>query len=183
MKKIFIIFSIIVAVLLGFYLFKSGGIYEGESSTATNDQDFDLTEEYRNEKYSFSFRHPKQFAPVFIEDHTDFSDTVTVFKTGESTMESFPSGFQISIQPFDEDLEKLTVERIKQDLSDLKIEDPQDVILGNYGSGVAFLSDDEGFEGKSREVWFIFRRNLYQIRSHVSYDAFLQKILNTWKFE
>ena len=92
-------------------------------------------------------------------------------------------GFQISISPIDEDIPALTVERIRQDLPNLLIESPQDVILGDAGKGVAFISNDSTFDGRSREVWFVFNRNLYQIRTYMKYDEVLRAVLSSWKFD
>ncbi len=95
-------------------------------------------------------------------------------------------GFQIHIQPIDEDISVLTLDRIRQDLPDILIENPQEVILGEgdtAGKGVAFMSNDPSFNGRSREVWFVYNKHLYQIRTYAEYDPLVQAVLSSWVFK
>jgi hypothetical protein len=172
-----VIGAVAIIIILG----GLGYFFYQDSAKSNNDQngptaEVSLTEEYVSEKYSFKFKHPKSYRVSFVED-LQGKDILTVI--GSNPRE----GFQVEIQPIDEDLTTLTSERIKQDLPDIKIESPQDVIIGAAGKGTAFLSDDPTFDGRSREVWFVFKQNLYQIRTYASNDQFLQSVLSTWEFQ
>jgi hypothetical protein len=90
------------------------------------------------------------------------------------------TGMQISITPFDEDTNVLTVERIKTDVPNLAIIAPQDVTLGATGRGVAFL-DGSGADAH-RQVWFVANKHLYQITAPISFDDEMKEILNSWTF-
>ena len=135
----------------------------------------DLDQTYTSDKYNFSFNYPKGLQASSIP--SDSGDVVVV-------ADSKGLGFQIYITPFDEPISVLSVERIKKDATDLAILNPQDVILGadaKAGKGVAFL-DGDGLQA-NRQVWFIYAGHLYQITAPVDFDATLQNVLNTWKFE
>jgi hypothetical protein len=89
---------------------------------------------------------------------------------------------QIIVSPFNEDLHALTQDRIHQDVPDMTISDSQPIQIGENYTGLAFKSDNEAFGGASREVWFAFRGNLYQISTYDRLDPLLKKIFATWKF-
>ena len=91
-------------------------------------------------------------------------------------------GVQIIVSPFSEDLHALTQDRIHQDVPDMKISEPQPVEIGANYTGLAFKSDNDAFNGASREVWFVLRGNLYQISTYDRLDPLLKKIFATWKF-
>ena len=174
------------AVLISVIVLISAGIFYGlkpekgitpsdlNASDIPTASNIDLTETYTNERFGFSFKYPLGFT-IGSVDQPDGSTLVIV-------QNNKAEGFQISIQPIDEDIQALTVERIRQDLPDIMIQNPQDVILGEHGKGVAFMSDDPTFDGKSREVWFVFNKTLYQIRTYERYDPLLQAVLSTWEF-
>jgi len=58
----------------------------------------------------------------------------------------------------------------------------QPVEIGDDYTGVAFRSDNPAFGGASREVWFVFHGNLYQISTYEHLDSLLQTMFSTWKF-
>lgn len=130
---------------------------------------------YANNTFGFSFKHPHDFS-------------VGSFKEGESTVfllqkAQAGQGVQIYITPIDETFD-MTKERIRTDIPDMDVRDEQVVELGERsGKGLAFLSDNEAFGGNSREVWFVYKNNLYQISTYASLDALLREVLNTWQFE
>jgi len=140
-----------------------------------------LTESYNNKTYDFSFRYPNGFTVSLVNDPENNQDIV-VLQSVSSSKPGIPLGFQISIQTIDEDIPAVTVEMIKRDLPDLVINSPQDVVIGNRGKGVAFISDDSAFGGVSREVWFVYRKRLYQISTYASNDSLVQSVLKTWQF-
>jgi hypothetical protein len=57
------------------------------------------------------------------------------------------------------------------------------VEVGPNYVGLAFKSDNQAFDGASREVWFVFRGNLYQISTYAWLDPLLQAIFKTWQFQ
>ncbi len=94
--------------------------------------------------------------------------------------------FQIVISPFDEP-GPLTLERIRQDLPDMAVEEPQKASIGGAEALVFFTSDAS--LGKTREVWFVWPEDpglygnyLYRVTSRSEFDAELSKIMATFKF-
>ena len=131
-----------------------------------------LTETYRNTMYDFSLKYPKGFLTnSFRQGDADFV-TISDNATG--------LGVQISITSFDEPTTNITAERVKQDIPDIVINDPQDVLLGSLGRGIAFV-DGSGSEAK-RQVWFVARGHLFQLTTPIAFDATLKKMLTTWAF-
>jgi hypothetical protein len=49
-------------------------------------------------------------------------------------------------------------------------------------SGLAFVSDNEAFGGRSREVWFVYDGYLYQISTYLGMDQLVQNVLASWTF-
>lgn len=131
-----------------------------------------LTQEYTNDEYRFSMNIPADFAKrdLPLDDGTTliFEDT-----SGH--------GLQILITPFD-DIRELTEDRVREDLPDLMMTDVQPVEIGSDYRGLAFKSDNDAFGGASREVWFVFRGNLYQISTYEKMDGLLKAVFATWKF-
>ncbi len=44
------------------------------------------------------------------------------------------------------------------------------------------MSDNPAFAGASREVWFVFNTNLYQISTYTEFDELLKGLFGTWQF-
>ena len=144
-----------------------------------------LTQTYTDSTYGFTFKYPKGYTATSVPNQDSSGATILV-QSAEQGGASSPSGFEIIISPFGEEMSVLTVDRIKQDLPDMTINSPQDVVLGDgpsAGKGVAFLSDSPDFNGNSRNVWFIYKKNLYQITTYALDDPLLQAVLNTWQFK
>ena len=126
-------------------------------------------ERYTNEEYGFSFAVPEGFvvreiANVIVVDN----------EMGE--------GVQVVMTPIGEDILALTEERIRADIPDFVIEEPQVVEIEGGRKGLAFASDSEAFDGASREVWFVHSHNLYQISTYERSHTLLLSILGTWDF-
>jgi len=64
----------------------------------------------------------------------------------------------------------------------MRIEDVQEVEIGPNRKGIAFLSDNPNFGGRSRDVWFVYKKELYQITTYAEQDEFLKKMFSTWVF-
>jgi len=161
-----------------------GGVSLSESASETSGQANDIgnngaTESvspksgsYKNTKYSFSLSLPKSFETRELSD--EIGDYVLI-ENGEG------DGLQITISPFD-DIKVLTAEMIRADIPDMKISEVQVIEIGDIHKGVAFLSDSPEFGGSSREVWFVFRGNLYQISTYARLDGLLKQVFMTWQF-
>lgn len=132
------------------------------------------TQLYLDPGYRFSFEYPKDFTIQTTEEDTG-GDTILVQKPGDK------KGFQIFTSAFDENMPVITPERIHKDLPDMKVEEPQEIVLANDKHALMFLSEDATL-GKTREVWVIDSGNLYQISTYVEFDAWLGGIMKTFTF-
>lgn len=133
-----------------------------------------LTKEYRNETLRFSLSLPESFTAGELPVDDDGGRTIVL-------QNEHGEGIQIYARPFD-DIRNLTADMIRHDIPDMEISDVQTVEIGENHSGIAFLSDNEAFGGASREVWFVFRGNVYQISTYARLDSLLQALFATWKF-
>jgi len=147
--------------------FSSSGT-ESDSSDSS-----DLTEQYSNSKYGFSFNYPAGFT-IGEFPEGDIGETILV-QNPESSQ-----SFQVFVADYDEP-GPITPERILQDLPTFVIENPQEAILPGNVEALIFFSQEEGL-GKTREVWIVHGGYLYQITTEASMDAWLAGILNTWHF-
>jgi hypothetical protein len=134
-----------------------------------------LSETFASTQFGFSFNYPKEFTSSVISD--DPSAVTIVVQENEKR------GFQIYISPFNDTDTIITAERIKQDIPDMVILEPQEVALTEESKGVAFISQDLEDTSKHREVWFVYKSNLYQITATLEIDELLKAIVNTWKFQ
>ncbi len=131
-----------------------------------------------HKKYNFSFIYPS-------------SVKTSNFREGDGEQILFQDDvnkiwFQINITPWDEG-ENLSVERIKQDLPDIVVTSPQQVVLGpaqnnNSPKALIFFSREDGI-GETREVWFVKNGNLYQVTTYKRLDTLISQILSTLTFE
>ena len=133
----------------------------------------ELGDAYRNSQFGFSFSVPEGFAVR----ETSLSENLTI--TVENTT---GDGIQIIISPFDPEAREISEAMVRADIPDMTLSDVQIIEIGTEHRGVAFLSDNEAFGGASREVWFPFRGNLYQISTYARLDSLLQTIFSTWEF-
>ena len=131
---------------------------------------------YRDPKGRFSFASSADFKVTTVPDG-EGGEMLTV-QNSKNTKE----GLQIRIQQADEDI-AITPERIRADIPDLMVNEPQTFTLDGKARGTMFVSDDPSFDDESREVWFSYERTVYQISTYLKYDSLVQKILGTWKFE
>jgi len=100
-----------------------------------------LTKVYTSNKYPFSFKYPEGFsATVFPYDEGNDADTIMINGLNKKT------SIQIYISTFDEVDTSMTSERIHEELPDMPVNNPQEVILGSSGKGVAFESGDGGLK-------------------------------------
>ena len=165
--KIISIVLIVVALSLSYYIYN---LRAGHSSVPYVVPA--LSKPYTNSKYHFSLMLPDDF--TVRESSMDGKDMI-VFQNSKS------EGIQITISPYD-DIKVLTADMIEKELPDMKVSDAEPVEIGMYNKGVAFRSNNDAFDGASREVWFVFDSKLYQISTYERFDKLLQKMFETWRF-
>ena len=185
MKKIIIAAILLVLVGVGvWYFLSSGFVMSGTSispkmvASSAAPSTYVVPafegEEYKNDKYRFSLALPEGFKPQELEN--DAGGQTVVLQDAEG------NGIQIYITPYAEDVKVLTADDVRASISDMQVTEEQPVEIGADYKGVAFMSDNEAFGGASREVWFVFRGNLYQISTYARLDNLLQAMFGTWKF-
>lgn len=130
---------------------------------------------YTNEQYRFSLTLPEGFEAREVGD-------AVVIEDGQG------NGVQIVVTPINEDIFHLTKARIEADVPDLEVRESQAVELGGGRTGLTFVSDNQAFDGTSREVWFVYPEpekgtpQLYQLSTYQSLDVLLQSMFSTWEF-
>lgn len=142
----------------------SGDVYTGAP----------LSVSYRNETYQFELSMPEGFSVSELPSD-EAGGTAVLIQDGQG------EGVQIYIVPAGDETE-LSAEAIQEALPGLVLENPETVEIGQEYRGVAFRSDNEAFGGASREVWFYFRGNLYQISTYARLDTLLKAMFATWRF-
>ena len=198
MQKTAIISAVLIGVVaLGFWVWKhpvvdiqSGvpitfdGLFETASSTNTESVSAEpnavlpetaFTHIYSEKVYGFSFGYPDGYSVKSTPNADGTGNTILVQN------DTTKKGVQILVTPYDDADTTITAQKIAQDIPDMKVLNPQEVTIGT-GKGLAFISDNGAFDGNSREVWFVFRKNLYQISTYTAYDDFIRVLLGTWKF-
>lgn len=130
---------------------------------------------YNDTDYGFSFSYPEGYTASAF---SDLEDTKTILLGGSTAK----LGAQVFVSSFDEDI-MLTVERIKDEMPDLVVLEPQNISL-NGVSGVSFRSTN-ALDTESREGWFVHMGSLYQISvpttsqtSRILFDA----IITSWRW-
>lgn len=162
----------------GWYWYSSGGTTHNGTAAQEPYAAPELAKSYRSDAYGFLLRMPEDFSAQEMP-HTDDGGSTIVLQNEKG------EGVQILISPFDEDEGSFTLneERIRADIPDMAITDAQPVEVGPQYTGLAFRSDNEAFSGASREVWFVFKGNLYQISTYERLDPLLRAIFSTWHFD
>lgn len=173
----------LVALFVGGWFFLKNG--PGELSLGTvkpSVSSFDtasyegapLSADYKNEQFRFALDIPEGFTVGELPG--DEQGGIAVVLQNEKG-----EGIQIYIVPGG-DQKVLTAEDIRASIPDMEVSSPEVVEIGNQYKGVAFLSDSAAFGGASREVWFYFGGNLYQISTYARLDPMLQAMFATWRF-
>ncbi len=135
-----------------------------------------LTQKYQDSKNGFSFNYPEGYSVT--EANTDANSRTLLIQNASTS-----DGIQITLSPFTDSDTTITQEKIQADIPDMKVENPQPLaILGQSGDGLAFESDNQAFNGDSREVWFVFHGYLYQVSTYAKDDPLLKAVFGTWVF-
>ncbi len=166
-KKVISLALLIGLVIIGLWLF-------GDTKAENEIKNYEYTETYTSKKYRFTFNYPKEFHVSEIP--TGDQDVILIQNPNKEV------GAQILVSIAQEDVD-LTADVIRKDLPDIEIGSPQKVEVGENRKGLSFVSDNENFGGKSREVWFIYDGNLYQISTYYEFDDFLKGLFKSWKFQ
>lgn len=143
---------------------------------------------FTHPEYGFSVEYPDT---ISITAYREEAEGETIVFEDESVPRrasvGMRRGFQVFVTPFGDD-EKITRERILEDVPFVTIDEPQEVLLGTAVSGgenipaLLFWSEDPRI-GRTREVWFVSGGNLYEITAYAHLDEWLAKILSTWEFK
>ncbi|TSC62829.1 MAG: hypothetical protein G01um101448_351 [Parcubacteria group bacterium Gr01-1014_48] len=148
---------------------------ERVENTSSGSYDFGESIRYVNTAYGFSFDKPTSMdVSSFTED---MGETILIQEAKGS------AGFQIFILPWDEqEYTVMTVERIREDLPDFTIREPQEVVLADGTHALLFWSEEKSV-GRTREVWIIKNEYLYQISALAHFDPLLARVMSSWRFE
>ncbi len=163
----------IIIILIAFMLALVAGIYYWQNKSGNPLSEY--TESYTHPIYNFSFNYPKGFTVTSIPN----GGVETILVQNITTRVAV----QITISPLKDNDIDITPDIIKTDIPDIKIDNAQEIPVGPSRKGLAFISDNSAFGGKSSEAWFAFEENLYQISTYYEFDNFLKGIFATWKFE
>ena len=188
-KRIKIISVILVVVILavGAYMFyKSNKSYQSNESNGSNKTN-------QPNAANETSQAPKPQGPL-VYTHPEFGFTISA--PDGFTAGSFPEGengnitliqnsankygMQIFVRPFEEE-SVLTVARIREEIPDMKIENPIEVKVGEVPAVAFYTLSDSG--QRTREIWFTQNKNLFQISANAEYDNITGSIMENWKWE
>jgi len=157
--------SIITGVLIGIILI--GGVFGYTYFVAAH--------KYTDEMHRFTLALPQGFSAREVETGSDFMQVVVI-------EDDNGDGLQIVITPFGKEVTELTPESIHTDVPDLQIIDSEVVKIGDTHRGVMFTSNNEAFDGASRELWFVFNGDLYQVATYERLSSLLRGLIAHWQF-
>lgn len=168
-------------VVFGYLASKESNFSINLGTSKTSPEDAPVTgalrgTKYTNSVYKFSVELPQDYQAREIYSRDSETVSRTILFEGKNG-----DGIQIVITPYD-DIQNLTADMIKKDIPDMKISDVQTIDVGDNHKGVAFIGDNPEFGGASRDVWFVFKSNLYQISTYARLDSTLKLIFSTWQF-
>jgi hypothetical protein len=129
-------------------------------------------ETYTDPQYGFSFKHPADYT---VSAFDDSGGTMTLV-TGSGADQTF----QIFIQPVGA-IDALDPSKIRRELPDKVIDEPHSIVFSDNYPALIFLSRESGKQ--VRELWFVYDGQLFQVRSPLSFDANLARIMVSWQFE
>jgi hypothetical protein len=176
-----IIFDVVIVGLLVFILISNSGQYfsfalkksyfEDAETEAFYDES---VKKYENDKYKFSLFYPKEYELITFEQGR--VDVILIRQRGSDL------DLQINISPFGENITKITPDRVKRDLPDLEVINPQEMkISRGKVDALIFNSGEDELDNKV-EVWFVHRGRLYQISTYESLVDLSKIVLESINF-
>lgn len=129
------------------------------------------TKEYTNTDYGFSFLLPRDLT-VSTFDEGGGAATIT-FQNSEKA-----EGFQLFITPYGES--QVSEKRFTLDVPSGIRESVTPVVIDG-ATGAAFYSSNSAL-GATREVWVVHGGFLYEATAPKPLDAWLDTIIQTWRF-
>jgi len=154
-------------------------------------------EGYAHPSLPFAFAHPKELVSNTFQD----GESEIVLLQGSDPNQEI----QIVARAFDEPFDPapfdsaqdeqgkpgpLTVERIKRDLPEMVIEEPQNALIGSAQIPALLFWSSDASLGRTREVWFVYPERsrgvvsyLYQVTTKAENDDLLAGIMETWRDE
>lgn len=191
---VFVVAATCCVVAGGMYIFLQNNTLQGiptdyhfeESTVAmatiSSEQQEDLSykEKFEHPSLPYSFLYPTGFSISQFTDSVSGADTVLVQNADPGVL----AGFQIVTTLYEGEL-PITPQLIERDIPDMRVGDAQEVLLGDSGRGLAFVSQDVGEVSgpQNREVWFVINGSLYQITARIEHDMLLKKVLDSWQFD
>lgn len=180
-KKNAILSIVIVLTVFGFIKYKNGSnqsnganlalIANSTDSSQTQTGNIERTNEYKNSKFGFSIKN--------LPESLSFSEFAQ--DRGDIILAKSQSGYQMQIYvtPFDEDI-SLTADRIRSDIPDIDMQNPVTISISSV-PGVSFKSS--AGDGEHREIWFVYKKHLFQILSYAKDDSTTAQIVSGWQWQ
>lgn len=175
--------AVLLIIAIGWFVFSDGakfgctsGIrFLGAANVAESDYVVPPMErDYKNERFRFSLKLPQGFTAAELPFDGDGTPIVLQDVAG--------NGIQIYVREAEGNPRNLTEGQIRASIPDMQVSGAQVVEIGENNKGVAFMSDSPEFGGASREVWFYFGGNLYQVSTYARLDNLLQAMFGSWQF-
>lgn len=127
--------------------------------------------EYRNVPYRFKLYFPEDLS---VKEYRERGNALTVtFRSPEQN-----KGFQVFAIPYSES--QISETRFRMDEpSGIRLEETP-ILIDNQPATMFF--SENGLMGKTREVWAIKNRFLYEVTTYKAQDAWLAGLMTYWKF-
>ena len=179
-KFIFVAIAILGIFFLTIGLYKTSMSYKtynaGSNKTAQSESVV-----YENSLPPFTFHYPAGFAVTRMPGEA--GDTLLVKSENLTTSDVVKlSEFQIYISLYDDDISTFTLERIRQDIPDIIVEEPQEILITKDKSVHALMFFSPNGGSRTREIWFVANGYLFQASGFEGTDAIMGEVLNTIEF-
>jgi len=175
--------ALIAAVLFIFFIRRPANnqiVDKTPSSTQPADNSAGQTKLFVHPTLGFSFEYPANFTVGQFQDNNGQTVLVQSPPLFSKEGEGGSSSLQIYVQPFNEP-GPITAARIKKDLPQQLISNPQNISVGGQPA-LIFDSQEDGI-GPTFEAWFVYSGQLYSLTAPASSSDLLQSLLSSWKFD
>jgi len=132
-----------------------------------------LQNSYKDENFPLSFKHPSN---LHISSFAEGDNYIILAASDEPNQ-----GFQIVISPYDGG-EPITRALLEIALPEMKILEPQELIISGNTRTLAFQSDNPAFDKASYEIWFSYGNFLYQMSAYQNQSAVLKAVAKSIGF-